>query len=126
MSNRESLPNRRGNVSFNFLHDNRQYHATATRYADGRLAEIFLDVGRAGSSVQQHAEATAVLASLALQYGVAPRTIIHAVSGGPLAAAMELSLMPEPTGKKLTFDESLDRATAIVAAKFPPRDLEGK
>jgi hypothetical protein len=91
---RERLPDRRGSISFNFVHDSRTYHATATRYADGRLAEIFLDVGKAGSTVQQHAEATAVLASLALQHGVAPQTIIHAVQGGPLAAALELAVKP--------------------------------
>jgi hypothetical protein len=91
---RGRLPNRRGNLSFNFLHDGRTYHATATRYADGRLAEVFLDVGKAGSTVQQHAEATAVLASLALQHGVAPQTIIHAVRGGPLATALELAVLP--------------------------------
>ncbi len=94
MRSRESLPNRRGSLSFNFLHDGRQYHATATRYADGRLAEIFLDVGKAGSTVQQHAEACAVLASIALQHGVDAETLRHAVAGGPLAAALELAVMP--------------------------------
>jgi len=94
MTARERLPDRRGNVSFNFLHDGRTYHATATRYPDGRLAEVFLDVGKAGSTVQVHAEATAVLASLALQHGVSPQTLVHAVSGGPLAAALELAVLP--------------------------------
>lgn len=92
--NRQHLPHRRGNVSFNFLHEGRQYHATATRYTNGSLAEIFLDVGKAGSAIQEHAEATAVLASIALQHGVAPQTIIHAVSGGPLATALELAVSP--------------------------------
>jgi hypothetical protein len=92
--NRERLPNRRGNLSFNFRHDGWTYHATATRYPDGRLAEVFLDVGKAGSTVPQHAEATAVLASMALQHGVAPQTIIHAVQGGPLATALELAVLP--------------------------------
>ena len=91
MTARECLPNRRGSRSFNFVHDGRTYHATATRYPDGRLAEIFLDVGKAGSSVQQHAEANAVLVSLALQHGVEVETIVHAVAGGPLAAALELA-----------------------------------
>jgi ribonucleoside-diphosphate reductase alpha chain len=94
MSARESLPNRRGSLSFNFLHDGHTYHATATRYTDGRLAEIFLDVGLAGSSIQQHATSSAVLASIALQHGVAPQTLIHAVRGGPLAAALELAVKP--------------------------------
>jgi hypothetical protein len=94
MTVRELLPARRGSISFNFQHDGWTYHATATRYADNRLAEIFLDVGKAGSTVQQHAEATAVLASLALQHGVAPETLIHAVRGGPLAVALELAVTP--------------------------------
>jgi hypothetical protein len=88
---RELLNSRRGSTSFTFVHDGRTYHATATRYPDGRLAEIFLDVGKAGSAVQQHAEATAVLASIALQHGVAPSTIVHAVNG-PLAVAIELAV----------------------------------
>ena len=92
--NRERLTDRRGSLSFNFLHDGRCFHATASCYPDGRLAEIFLDVGKAGSTVQQHAEATAVLASLALQHGVAAKTIIHAVAGGPLATALELAVTP--------------------------------
>jgi hypothetical protein len=93
-SARERLPNRRGNISFNFVHDGRIYHATAAHHHDGRLAEIFLDVGKVGSTVQQHAEATAVLASLALQHGVAAQTLIHAVSGGPLSAALQLASVP--------------------------------
>lgn len=88
MTARERLQNRRENVGFTFVHDGRAYHATAAWYADGRLAEIFLDVGKAGSTVAQHAEATAVLCSLALQAGVSPKTLAHAVAGGPLAATL--------------------------------------
>jgi len=91
---RHQLPNRRSSISFNFVHESRTYHATATRYPDGRLAEIFLDVGKAGSTVQLHAEATAVLASLCLQHGVSAETICHAVGGGPIAAAIELAVTP--------------------------------
>jgi hypothetical protein len=94
MTGRERLPDRRGNVSFNFFHDDRTYRATVTRYFDGRIAEIFLDVGKGGSGIQQHANATAILASLALQHGVATQTIIHAVAGGPLAVALELAAKP--------------------------------
>jgi len=91
---REHLPNCRPCQSFNVLHDGRTFHVTIGRFPDGRLAEIFLDVGKAGSAVQQHAEATAVLASIALQHGVAVETIIHAVAGGPLAAALEWAAKP--------------------------------
>lgn len=88
---RERLPNRRGNVSFNFRHEGWTYHATATRYDDGRLAEIFLDVDKPGSAVQLHAETAAMLASLALQHGVAAQTIVHAVAG-PLSVAVEMAV----------------------------------
>ena len=90
---RARLPNRRRSLSFNFSHAGFVYHATATRYPNGDLAEIFLDTGRAGSSVQQHAEATAILASIALQHGVAPEALIHALAGGPLVAALELAVV---------------------------------
>jgi hypothetical protein len=96
---RERPPNRRGNVSFNFEHAGWTYHATAGRYNDGRLSEIFLDVDKPGSAVQQHAEATAVLASLALQHGVPPAIIAHAVMGGPLAIAIELAMEPMWRGR---------------------------
>lgn len=90
---RNLLPSRRSNISFNFEHDGRIYHATATRYEDGRLAEIFLDCEKIGSAAQLHAETTAVLASLALQHGVPERTLINAVNG-PLKTALELAVMP--------------------------------
>lgn len=91
---RERLSNRRFSGSFNFEHDSRNYHASFSRYDDGRLAEIFLDVGKAGSAVQQHAEATAILASLALQSGVPVQTLVHAVKGHPLSVALELAVQP--------------------------------
>lgn len=56
------------------------------------------DCGKIGSAAQQHAETTAVLASIALQYGVEAQSIIHAVAGGPLAMALELALPPDRDG----------------------------
>lgn len=94
MMARERLPNYRHSVSFNFEHAGQHYHATASRFGDGRLAEIFLDCGKAGSSVSLHAATCAILASLALQNGVAVETITHAVAGGPLAMALELAVSP--------------------------------
>jgi hypothetical protein len=91
---RERLSSRRGSLSFNFKHGSRLYHATVSRFDDGRVAEIFLDADKIGSDVQQHASSAAVLASIAMQHGVAVETIIHAVKGGPLAAALELAVQP--------------------------------
>lgn len=91
---RERLPNYRHSISFNFEHGGQKYHATASRFGDGRLAEIFLDCSKPGSAASEHASSSAILASLALQNGVARETICHAVAGGPLAIALELAVAP--------------------------------
>ena len=46
MSARQKLPNRRHSISFYFGFEGHRYRATASRHADGRLAEIFLDTGK--------------------------------------------------------------------------------
>jgi ribonucleoside-diphosphate reductase alpha chain len=93
MPNRERLPNRRPSVAFNFEHQGQRYRATATRFPDGRLAELFLDCGKVGSTAQQYAESAAILASLLLQNHVSVETIIAAVSG-PIAVALSLAISP--------------------------------
>ena len=89
MSQRQRLPDRRGSVIAAFEHEGRRYRASASRLADGRLGEIFLDVGKAGSAVQAHADNEAILASLLLQHGVPVGAIRHSIDG-PLAVALEL------------------------------------
>ena len=91
---RERLSGRRNSWSFNCRHDQRLYHVTATRYPDGRLAEIFIDADKIGSDVQQHVANAAILASIALQHGVAAEILIHAVKGSALAVALELAVKP--------------------------------
>jgi hypothetical protein len=86
---RAHLPNRRGSVVVAFEHEGQRYRASASRFPDGRMAEIFLDVGKAGSSVQRHADDAAVLASLLLQHGVPVSQIRHSVSG-PIATAIDM------------------------------------
>jgi ribonucleoside-diphosphate reductase alpha chain len=94
---RERLPNRRGNISFGFEFEGHQYRATAGRFADGRLAEIFLHVpGKLGTPMQANADNVAVLTSLALQHGVAPDDIRHSVTG-PIAVALDLVAEMERT-----------------------------
>ena len=56
MSNRQRLPNRRPHVAFNFEHEGRSYHCTASRDSHGGVAEIFLTTSKVGSTAQQHAE----------------------------------------------------------------------
>jgi hypothetical protein len=84
---RQRLPNRRTSVTREFWCDGFLYRATASRFADGRLAELFLDCGKAGSAVQTQAENAAVLVSLLLQHGVNLDEIRPRVTG-PIAMAL--------------------------------------
>jgi hypothetical protein len=85
---RQHLPNRRRSTAFVFEFESHKYRATASRFPDGRLAEIFLDTDKAGTPLQLNAETAAILASLCLQHGVDPETIRHSVNG-PIAVALD-------------------------------------
>jgi predicted DNA-binding transcriptional regulator AlpA len=50
MKRRERLLNREASVTSEFEHDFHRYRATASRYVGGRLAEMLLDTGKAGSA----------------------------------------------------------------------------
>ncbi|TWI73796.1 hypothetical protein IQ16_01940 [Bradyrhizobium huanghuaihaiense] len=90
---RKPPPYKRRCFAFNFTHEGHLYRASASRYPDGRLAEIFLDVGKFNSPLQQNAETAAVLVSLLLQHGVDADTILHSVRG-PIATALEMAVAP--------------------------------
>ena len=85
---RKHLPNRRRSIAFTFEFESHRYRATASRFDDGRLAEIFLDTDKAGTPLQLNAETAAILASLCLQHGVNAETIRHSVNG-PIAIALD-------------------------------------
>jgi ribonucleoside-diphosphate reductase alpha chain len=90
MTARHRLPNRRSSTVVQFEHDSQRYRASGSFWpATGHLAEVFLDVGKAGSAVQVHADDAAVLASLLLQHGVSVAAIRHSLSG-PIAVALDL------------------------------------
>jgi hypothetical protein len=88
MTSRRRLPDRRANETYTFEYDGHLYRASAGRFPNGELAEIFLDVAKAGTPLQLNAECVAILTSLALQHGVPPETIRHAVNG-PVAVALD-------------------------------------
>jgi hypothetical protein len=86
---RHRLPDRRANSSFSFEYEGHQYRATAGRFADGRLAEIFLHAqGKLGTPLQSNADTVAILTSLLLQHGVDPDVIWHSITG-PIAIALQ-------------------------------------
>jgi hypothetical protein len=102
MSDRQRLPNRRASESFTFECNNLHYTATISRYADGRLAEIFLGNAKAGSHSDAAAKDSAVVCSIALQYGVPVETMRKALlrdaRGNPSSAlGMALDLLARAT-----------------------------
>jgi hypothetical protein len=101
---RERLPDRREHTVINFTTaDGFAYAAGVSYFADGRLAEIFLNAEKIGTAIETAARDSAVVASLALQHGVAPDTIRRALTRNgngeascPLGMLLDL-LASEPT-----------------------------
>jgi len=97
MSTRERLPNRRLAESFNFEWNGLAYTATVGRFPDGSLSEIFLSNGKIGSDADAAARDSAVVASIAFQFG-APANVIRrallrdarGVASSPLGIALDL------------------------------------
>jgi hypothetical protein len=95
MSTRRRLPNRRQAETFELETGGLRYVCTIGRFADGTLAEVFLSNGKAGSDSDTAARDSAVVASIALQYGVPLDVLRHALMrdaqgrpSGPLGAAL--------------------------------------
>src|SRR6516162_5407919 len=94
---RTRLPNRRESSTFGFQCGAHHYVATVSYFQNGELAEIFIGNGRAGSHVDAAAKDSAVVASIALQYGV-PVAVIrrallrdsHGTPSSPLGAALDI------------------------------------
>jgi len=98
---RQRLPNRRLAETFELEVGGLRYVVSIGRFADGALAEVFISNGKAGSDSDTAARDSAVVASIALQYGVPLEVICHALmrnrdgsACGPLSAALDL-LAPE-------------------------------
>jgi hypothetical protein len=95
---RRRLPNRRESLTFGFECGPHRYVATISYFPNsGELAEIFLGNGRAGSGLDAAAKDSAVVASIALQYGVPVNVIRRAllrdnngVASSPLGRALDL------------------------------------
>jgi ribonucleoside-diphosphate reductase alpha chain len=95
MSARRRLGNRRASQTFNFECNALRYTATVS-FADSSLAEIFLNNTRAGSHSDSAAKDSAIVCSIALQYGV-PLDVIrkallrdsHGIASSPLGCALD-------------------------------------
>ncbi len=94
---RMALSNRRVSENITYEHDGIKYHASYSRFANGTLAEVFLNAAKSGTAVSIVASDLAVVASLALQHGCPVQTLRHALqrltgrgAAGPLGALLDL------------------------------------
>jgi hypothetical protein len=94
---RQRLENRRASETIAFECGGQHYRATVSRFPDDRLAEIFLTNGKAGSDTDAAARDSAVVCSIALQFGTPVNVIRHAllrdsrgVASSPLGVALDL------------------------------------
>ena len=97
MSDRRRLPDRRASESFTVECAGLQYTATISRFDEGRLGEIFLASGKAGSAADTAARDAAITCSIALQYGAPVEVIRKALcrdgsgnASGSLGAALDV------------------------------------
>jgi hypothetical protein len=94
---RERLPNWRLSETRDIEVGGRRYRVTTSRYGDGRLGEIFLSNNKSGSDSDVAARDSAIVCSIALQFGADVETIRRALcrdsrgnASGPLGAALDL------------------------------------
>jgi hypothetical protein len=92
---RRLLPTRRALGSLSIECEGHRYRASAGWFDNGQLAEIFLDTGKFGTTLQANADTAAILTSLLLQHGVSPDVILHSI-GGPIAVALRLFMDDAP------------------------------
>ena len=97
MSERRRLPDRRGSETFSLQCGGLPYIATISRFGDGRLGELFLSNHKSGSDTDTAARDSAIVCSIALQFGADLETIRRAVcrdmrgnASGPLGVALDM------------------------------------
>ncbi len=99
---RERLPNRRASESFTFEVEGLRFTGTVSRFANGRLGELFLNNHKAGNQADTNARDAAIVLSFALQHGadmdVIRRALCRDSQGralGPLGAALDFLVEKE-------------------------------
>jgi hypothetical protein len=93
---RTRLPNRRAAETFEITAGGLNYRATVGRSDAGAIAEIFINNHKVGSQADTAAKDSAVVCSIALQYGVPLEVIRRALMrdsqgrpSGPLGVALD-------------------------------------
>jgi len=96
MIERHRLSDRRSSTTFDLECGHRQYRCTISRFPDGSLGEIFLSNNKSGSDSDTAARDSAIVCSIALQFGADTETIRKALcrdargcASGPLGTALD-------------------------------------
>jgi hypothetical protein len=97
MSARARLPNRRASETFDLEVAGLRYTATISRFADGRIGELFLSNHKNNSGADTAARDASIAFSFAVQHGADAEAIRRALcrdscgnANGPLGAALDL------------------------------------
>jgi ribonucleoside-diphosphate reductase alpha chain len=100
---RERLPNRRASENFSFELDGLRFTASVSRFADGRISELFINNHKAGNQSDTNARDAAIIFSFAVQHGADADAIRRALcrdSNGkplsPIGTALDLLVGCEP------------------------------
>ena len=100
---REKLRNRRQTLSLTVQHKNRAYLGSVSYFESGRVAEAFVQCGKAGTEIEALGRDTAVILSLALQYGCPLEVLREAITreedgsaAGPVGALLDKIEEPGP------------------------------
>jgi hypothetical protein len=83
---RQRLPNRRQCETLNIEVGGLHYTATFSRFEDGRVAEVFIQNSKPGSTSDSYMRDAAISASLAFQYGCSLETLRRALLRDPRGA----------------------------------------
>jgi hypothetical protein len=95
---RNRIPNRRAHELLSFVHWGQKFHAGIGRAdPDSPIMEVWLNTGKSGTQAETLARDSAVLLSLALQYGVPIDAMRHAImrdldgqASGPIGALLDM------------------------------------
>lgn len=100
---RTPLPNRRAHEAFHFYHWDQKFIAGVGRAVPSApISEVWINTGKTGTQAETLARDSAVLLSLALQYGAPLSAIGRALTrnadgsaSGPIGALVDLMERPE-------------------------------
>src|SRR5262245_24892074 len=97
MSGRLRLPNRRASEAFGLEAGGLKYTASVSRFADGRIGELFLNSRKSNSAADTNARDSAIAFSFAVQHRGDAEAIRQAHSRsvqdralGPLSVALDI------------------------------------